>query len=257
MKILVVLRMMPDPASELQIADDGLSLDREWLDFKLNDFDDQALEEAILLKEAVGAKVIALALGEGARPVLQMAVARGADVAMEMAVDADAMICSRSIATGIAEIARTEGIDLILTGVQSSEDIYGQVAPYLASLLDWPCLSGTSRVALVDTGLTVSQERGGGAVSHFQIDLPAVLGVQTASKAPRYVSGSKLREASKTPIGSAQSAAPGLPATGQLISLGTTKRTGQGENLGDRADAAAARLIDVLKLANLGTGVGK
>ena len=74
--------MIPDSAGELELTSDGCGIDREWLDFQLNDFDDHALEEAILLKEAVGATVVAVAIGEGSSRVLQMAVARGADEAI-------------------------------------------------------------------------------------------------------------------------------------------------------------------------------
>ncbi|WP_223477040.1 electron transfer flavoprotein subunit beta/FixA family protein [Oricola indica] len=246
MRILVILRMMPDPASELELNEDGLTLDREWLDFKLNDFDDQALEEAILLKEATGAEVTAVGVGEGSRRTLQMALARGADRAIEVETDPDAMICSRTIAKGIVKIIRDENADLVLTGVQTPEDLYGQLAPYLAAFLDWPSLSGTSHAALSGNSLSVAQERGGGRTANYEIALPAVLGVQTASKAPRYVSGSKLREAAKTPIESAEIEAPPLAPSGQLVELAAPQSNGGGISLGSTADEAAARLIDIL-----------
>ena len=78
MNILVVLRQVPDAASDLEIAELGRELDREWLDLKLNDFDDHALEEAILIEEAVGAKVlVATSAGDGSDRLLRTAIARG------------------------------------------------------------------------------------------------------------------------------------------------------------------------------------
>jgi hypothetical protein len=50
MNILAVLRMTPDPAGEFEVREDGSGLDREWVDFQLSDFDEQALEEAIFLR---------------------------------------------------------------------------------------------------------------------------------------------------------------------------------------------------------------
>jgi electron transfer flavoprotein beta subunit len=73
MKILVLLRMSPDPDGALELKADGSGLDREWMDLKLNEFDDHALEEAVLLKEATAGSVIAVAVGDGAQRTLQMA----------------------------------------------------------------------------------------------------------------------------------------------------------------------------------------
>lgn len=72
-----LLRMTPDPDAQLELNADANGLDREWLDPKLNDFDDHALEEAVLLKEATSGSVIAVAIGEGSNRTLQMAIARG------------------------------------------------------------------------------------------------------------------------------------------------------------------------------------
>lgn len=237
---------MPDPASELELNEDGVTLDREWLDFKLNDFDDQALEEAILLKESAGVEVTAAGFGEGSRRTLQMALARGADRAIEVETDPETMICSRTIAKGIAKIVQDENADLVLTGVQTPEDLFGQLAPYLAALLNWPSLSGTSQASLSGRTLSVAQERGGGSIASYKIELPAVLGVQTASKAPRYVSGSKLREAAKTPIESNEFAAEPFAPAGRLIELAVPQSNGGGVSLGGTADEAAARLLDLL-----------
>eukprot|EP01037_Dinobryon_pediforme_P010644 gene10644-10715_t len=242
---------MPDPASELELTDDGRNIDREWLDFQLNDFDDQALEDAILLKEANGAHVTVVALGEGANRVLQMAVARGANHVIALQNTEGEMISSRDVATTIAAMARTYSADLVLCGVQSAEDIFGQLAPYVGALLDWPHISGTNKIAAIDAGLHVTQERGSGVSVTYQVALPAVLGVQTASKAPRYVSGSKLREASKTPIGRAERAESGFATSARVIELQLPAAGGSGESLGSNAEKVADRLLDILSARGL------
>ncbi|RUX89607.1 hypothetical protein EOA25_33895, partial [Mesorhizobium sp. M2A.F.Ca.ET.040.01.1.1] len=219
MKILVVLRMIPDSAGELELTGDGRGIDREWLDFQLNDFDDHALEEAILLKEASGATVVAVAIGEGSNRVLQMAVARGADEAVAVEAEGDGMIDSRAIAGSIVALARSKAADLVLCGVQSTEDLFGQLVPYIGALLGWPHVSGSSRLGIEGSALRVTQERGGGIAATYEITLPAVIGVQTASKAPRYVSGSKLREASKTAIGKAPSEPARFERSAEIVAL--------------------------------------
>lgn len=251
MNILVVLRMTPDAAGELQLTEDCLSIDREWLDFQLNDFDDHALEDAILLKEATGARVTAVAVGEGANRVLQMAAARGADEVIALPADPEAIVSSREIASTIAAMASNRGVDLVIAGVQSAEDVFGPLAPYVGALLGWPHVSGTNRIAAHGGGLHVSQERGAGISVTYEVALPAVLGVQTATKAPRYVSGSKLREASKTPIGRGEIGASGFSAGAEIRALGLPGAGGGVEQLGADADTAADRVLAIFAAAGI------
>lgn len=252
MNILVVLRMMPDAAGELLLTEDGLGIDREWLDFQLNDFDDHALEDAILLKEATGARVSALGIGEGANRVLQMAAARGADEVVALPVGEDEMISSRDLAATVVEFARARSIDLVICGVQSSEDLFGQLAPYAGAMLDWPHISGTNRIRAEGEKLHVTQERGAGVSVTYEVSLPAVLGVQTASKAPRYVSGSKLREASKTPIERSQRQDTGFSASALLKGLRIPDQSGSAEQLGDNAESVADRIVAILEHKGIG-----
>ena len=244
MKILVLLRMSPEPEGALDLNADGTGLDREWLDLRLNDFDDHALEEAVLLKEATGGSVIAVAVGEGAQRTLQMAVARGATSAIAIDWPDDRMIVAPSIAPTVAALARDLGVDVVMTGVQMSEDILGQAAPIIGGLLGWAHISGTSNVSISAGGaLTITQERGSGFVAKYLAATPAVLGVQTASKPPRYASGTKLREAAKTPIESVAlgKVCPMLP----VLSLQPTKG-GNAKPLGASPKLAAETLVRVL-----------
>jgi electron transfer flavoprotein beta subunit len=243
--------MMPDAASELQPTEDSIGLDREWLDFQLNDFDDHALEEAILLKEATGARVTAIAAGEGTNRVLQMAAARGADELIAIDANEGTMISPRDIAATVAATAREKATDLVLCGVQSGEDVFGQLAPYVGALLDWPHVSGTNRVAATGGRLTVQQERGAGIAVTYEVALPAALGVQTASKAPRYVSGSKLREASKAPIGHTVLQPGGFERSAGLTRLRSPARGGSNENLGSDPAQVADRLVAILTAKGL------
>jgi len=84
--------------------------------------------------------------------------------------------------------------DLVLTGVLSTDDLYGELAPQLAAALGWPQASAISDVTLEGQVVTVRQEYAGGMAAHLEMDLPAVIGLQTATKPPRYVAGSKLRD---------------------------------------------------------------
>jgi electron transfer flavoprotein beta subunit len=244
MKILALLRMTPDPDAQLELNADASGLDREWLDPKLNDFDDHALEEAVLLKEATGGSVIAVAVGEGSNRTLQMAIARGATSAISIEWPSDQMITTSAIARTVAALARGLHVDLVMTGVQTSEDVRGQAASFLGGMLAWAHVSGTNQVTCnADGTLVASQERGGGVVAKFRLAAPAVFGVQTASKPPRYASGAKLREAAKTPIESVP-----LGEATPMLPMGELKlpKGGSAEQLGSSPQSAAERLASIL-----------
>lgn len=201
MHIVVALRLVPDISGDVEIAEDGKDIDREWIDLKLNEFDENALEEAVLLKERHGARVTALAIdAEGADRLLQSALARGADEAAKISCDDYAISSRRAVAQVFANAALNLRADLFLTGVQTPEDTFGQLAPFVGAIVDWPCASAASRVVVDEGTLVVTQELSGGASLTLRMQMPAVVGIQTASQPVRYVSGTKLREAASKSI---------------------------------------------------------
>jgi len=197
MHVAVVLRLVPDLAEELEIAEDGSDIDREWVGMKLNEFDDHALEQAVLLKEQAGASVTAVALdGEGVDKLLQSAIARGADRIVKVSHEGlPPLPAASSIAALLAPAASALDADVVLTGVQTPEDVGGQLAAALGARLGWPHVSAVAGVQAGAGGLTVRQEHSGGYATQVLVPTPAVLGIQAASQPPRYVSGSKLRQA--------------------------------------------------------------
>lgn len=247
MHIVVVLRLVPDLTGEIEIGGDGRSIDREWIDIKLNEFDDHALEEAVLLKEASGATVTALALeGEGADRMLQSALARGANKALKIKYESEATPSSRSTAPLFAAAARKLAADLVLTGVQTSEDVFGQLAPCLGACLDWPHVSAVSGVRVDGNSIVVQQEFSGGISTALRVTLPAVAGIQTASQPIRYVSGSKLRQATAEKIATLDTGT-GLGASeAELVSLAFPVSSGGAKMLSGDAKAIAAKMRTLL-----------
>lgn len=247
MRIAVVLRLVPDLTADIGIAEDGRDIDREWVDLKLNEFDDQALEEVILLKEAAGAEVTALALdGEGVDRMLQTALARGADRGMKISHDLDGPVSSRAAAPLFAAAAQEIGADLVVTGVQSPEDLFGQLAPYLGAALGWPHLSAVSNVRVEAGAILVQQELGGGVAGTVRVRLPAVVGVQTASQPVRYVSGTKLRQATAQKIPAMSVDAKPGDARATLAALALPDQGGGATMLDGDADSVAERLARLL-----------
>ncbi len=247
MHLAVILRLIPDLSEELEIDDSGTDIDREWIGFKLNEFDDQALEEAVLLKERFGAKVTAIALAaEGSDRILQTAVARGADEALRIDHDEERVDSAAKAASLLAGAFAEIGATLVLTGVQTPEDVFGQLAPTLAGRLGWPTVNAVSSVSVQDGKIVVRQEYSGGLSAILQVSGPAVLGIQAASQPPRYVSGTKLRQAQSTLIRSIHAGAA-APSVAKIASLSIPERSTHAEMLSGDANSVAARVLNILR----------
>ena len=196
MNIAVALRLMPNPADELELDDSRTDIDRDYVDMVINEFDEQALEEAVLVKEATGATVTAMALeADGAEQALRIAYARGADRSVLIGAGEVEPYDTRTAALVFAEAVRELAPDLLLAGVQTPTDLFGQTAPYLAAALDWPQASVVDGVEIVDGKAHVTQEYAGGRLAVLALRLPAVVGVQAAKSPPRYVSMARVRQA--------------------------------------------------------------
>lgn len=196
MNIAVAVRLMPKAGDELEVDPSGTDIDRELVDMAISDFDDQALEEAVLIKEATGATVTAVGLqAEGIEQALRVAFARGADRVVVVEAGEIDPYDSRTAALALAEAFRELAPDLALIGVQTPYDVFGQTAPLLAVALDWPHATVVVGVSLVDGTARVVQEYAGGRLAVLGLQLPAVVGLQSASSPPRYVSMSRLRQA--------------------------------------------------------------
>jgi electron transfer flavoprotein beta subunit len=194
MKIVVPLKQVPDLVEDLDIDDNGISLDYEYLKMKLNEFDDHALEEAILLKESDGAEVVAIAIdGDDVDKMLFTALAKGADKAVKI-TGADPYADNHALAKVMADAISGMGADLVFTGVQSAGDRDGQLGPIMAVHLGAPSVSVVTSVKVSGGSVTIEKEYSGGMMAEFDVDTPAVLGIQAARQTPRYAPVSKVRQ---------------------------------------------------------------
>ena len=194
MKIVVPLNLAPDLVEDLEVNSSGTGLSEESIKLKLNEFDDHALEEALLLKESSGGEVIAMAIDtEGADKVLFTALAKGADRAVRL-TGTPSDLSSRVLGRVFAAAATSLGAELVLTGVQSVADLEGQIGPAMAAAMGIPCLNVVTEVSVNDGAIQVQKEYAGGITATFEVDLPAVIGVQAARQPPRYAPVSKVRQ---------------------------------------------------------------
>ncbi|HVO63814.1 MAG TPA: hypothetical protein VMT53_23020 [Terriglobales bacterium] len=204
MKIIVLLKMVPDVVEELELAPDGKSLDSERLRMIANELDNHALEEALLLKERYSGTVTVVALdAPEIEEALFTALAKGADQAFKITHDNETL-GTRAGACRLAQILSTvPGLlpaDLILSGAQAIDDLDGLTVPFVAHLLCLPQVEIVTSVN-VDTAAgiaSVLREFPGGVRGEYEVKLPAMLGIQAAEKPPRYVPVAKVRAAMRS-----------------------------------------------------------
>jgi len=251
MRIVVVLKQIPDLVEEFEIDGDGTDIDRDFLTFLLNEFDNHALEEALLIKDATGATVDVVSLDDAeVDQALFTALAKGADNAIKL-VGCDSeenWIDSHTRAAVLAQWLGAETYDLVLTGVQAADDLDGQLAPLLGATLGLPHVSVVVGVEVADGTARISQEFAGGVVAELDVALPAVIGVQAARAEPRYAAISKIRQAQQD--GSLDEVDIDPPDAGGGLTVRRMyppEQSGRAEMLTGADEEIADRIIDLIR----------
>jgi electron transfer flavoprotein beta subunit len=214
----------------------------------INEFDDHASEEAILLKERGGGQVTAVAPAyEGVDEVLFTASARGADRLIKITGDFVAAN-NHALARASAAVIKELQPDLVLTGVQANNDLDGPVGPALAECLGMPYVGYVSGVTVKDGKATARKEYPGGLIAEMEVKLPAVMGIQAAEQPPRYVAVSKVRMVMKT-VTIEERAADALdpsggPAVGRMFQ---PEAAAHAEMITGSPDEVADKLVSIFK----------
>lgn len=201
MNIVVFGKLVPDLVEELTIDPNGTGIDTAWLRLIINEFDDYAIEQAILSKEAHEGQVTVVTLdGDGVDDMLFAASARGADQLIKLIGDFESQVNNHGVARILAPMVKELQPDMILTGVQAHNDLDGPIGSLLAEYLGIPYVGYIAGVKVEDGKAMVRKEYPGGLIAEMEVTLPAVLGIQAAEQPPRYVAISKVRQAMKTAV---------------------------------------------------------
>lgn len=202
MNIIVCVKRVPETSeADIFIDRSGRDIDKGGLTFDLNEWDSYAIEEAISLKEKFGGTVTVISMGgEESNETLRKCLAMGADEAIRVSDPAlegsDGYVTAKVLAKAIKKIP----YDLILTGVQTEDDSYGQVGVALAEILKIPHAALVNRLEIQQKKAMVHRELEGGLEEIVEIDLPCVLTIQTGINEPRYVSIMGIRKVAKKEI---------------------------------------------------------
>jgi electron transfer flavoprotein beta subunit len=232
LRILVTAKRVEDPESKIRVKPDGSGIVTDGVNYKLNPFDEIAVEEALRLKEAHGGEVIVASIGgEKSQTEIRAALAMGAD--RGLLVRHDGPLDPVVVSAVLAKVVEQEKPDLVLTGKQSIDDDQNQAGQWLAARLGWPQATFASKkesleseaeqkklpgLALAADGkrLGVVREVDGG-VETLEVALPAVVTVDLRLNKPRFASLPGIMKAKKKELKEVPAASLGVDLAPKVI----------------------------------------
>lgn len=199
MKIVVAVKRVVDHNVRVRPLSDASGVDVAGVKMSMNPFDENAVEEALRLKEAgIAAEIVAVSIGTPAvQDVLRHALAMGVDRAV--LVESADQPQQLAVAKILRAMIEREQPQLVLLGKQAIDDDAGQTGQMLAGLLGWPQGAFASGLKVLGNAARVTREVEGGT-EDLEIDLPAVVTADLRLNAPRFVRLPNLMQAKKKAI---------------------------------------------------------
>jgi electron transfer flavoprotein beta subunit len=199
MKTLVCIKYVPDTSeAEVKVNPDGVTVDDSRFSFDINDADNYAVEESVLIKEAQGGEVTVVSIGPKKSDVMiRMAMAKGCDRALRVEDDRIAGHDPLMVARVLAGAVKTGEFDLVFTGCMATDDGHMSTGIALAGELGVNYASMVKKVEFLDGKVKVHRELEGGLMEVVELELPAVITIQTGINEPRYAPIRGIREAQK------------------------------------------------------------
>ena len=199
MKILVAVKRVIDYNVQIRVKEDGSGIVTDNVKMSTNPPDDNAIEEAVKIKEAGKAtEVIAVTVGEEkAQETVRKALAVGADRGIH--IKAEGIIEPLAVSKLLQKIVDKEKPDLVFMGKQAIDDDCNQTGQMLSALLDWPQATFASKINVEEGKLKVTREIDEG-LETIEINTPAIVTCDLRLNEPRYASLPNIMKAKKKPI---------------------------------------------------------
>jgi electron transfer flavoprotein beta subunit len=221
LKILVTAKRVEDPESKIKVKPDGSGIVTEGVNYKMNPFDEIAVEEGLRLKEKHGGELVVVSIGgEKSSTEIRAALAMGAD--RGILVRHEGFLDPFVASAVLAKVVEREKPDLCILGKQSIDDDQNQAGQYLAERLGWPQATFASKTESLESeaeqkkmpgillsgsgkSIQVSREVDGG-VETLELSLPAVVTTDLRLNKPRFASlpgimKAKKKELKEVPVG--------------------------------------------------------
>jgi len=250
MKIVVLMKQVANKDAILRIGRDEKWIEEADLSYVTNESDGYALEEALRLKEKKGAgEVVVCSLGpRRAQSTIKDALARGADRAIHIVVDEANQLSPFQIAKTIADAIRDENADLVMTGLQSDDNSYGQTGVILAELLGIPHATIVIEVDASGDDFRVKRELESGWYQWFTYPLPSLLTIQSGISQIRYASLKGIMAAKKKEIREVTPTIDAFGSSQKIQKVYLPLKTKQTQILGGGdTKKGAAELVEKLK----------
>ena len=199
MKILVAVKRVIDYNVQVRVKEDGTGIVTDNVKMSSNPPDDNAIEEAVKIKEAGKAtEIIAITVGEEkAQETVRKALAVGADKGI--LIKTEGIVEPLAVAKALQKIVDKEKPDLVFMGKQAIDDDCNQTGQMLSSLLDWPQATFASKINVKDGKLEVVREIDEG-LETIEIATPAIVTCDLRLNEPRYASLPNIMKAKKNQL---------------------------------------------------------
>jgi electron transfer flavoprotein beta subunit len=250
MKILVCIKQVPDMESKFKVDAAGSWYEKTDLVWRMNEYDEFAVEQAVQLKEQVKeADITVLCIGsEQVKETMKKALAMGCDRGAHIADEDASGRSPYQIAGIIAEYAKDKEFDIIFTGMQSRDRGSGQVGILVAEMLGIPAISTVVGFAWEDGTIRAKRELEGGARARIKVQSPALVTCQLGLNSPRYptlpnIMKAKKKELLSTPVSEFLKA----EALQETVKLYFPEKKGGGLVLEGEVGELVDQLIKILK----------
>jgi len=199
MKILVAVKRVIDYNVQVRVKDDGTGVVTENVKMSSNPPDDNAIEEAVKIKEAGKAtEIIAITVGEEkSQETVRKALAVGAD--RGILIKTEGIVEPLAVAKALQKIVEKEKPDLVFMGKQAIDDDCNQTGQMLSALLNWPQATFASKIEIKDKTLEVTREIDEG-LETIEVNLPAIVTCDLRLNEPRYASLPNIMKSKKKPL---------------------------------------------------------
>ena len=251
MKILTLVRQVPDAESNLRIADGQIDLSNTQL--VLDTMDEYGVEQALRLREAGSEiEVIAVAVGPAKNEeMLRGALALGADRAIHVKTPTGidhASLDPVAVSAVVAAIAKAEAAELVFAGGRQSDWDSEALGAAVAERLGWPQLTWTTELTLSGGTLTGRHDIEDGSEG-FSVELPAVITTQQGLNEPRFATLPNIMKARKKELRSEGLEQYGVAPRVRVVKTEIQARARLRDIAvaGDDPRAAAAKLAGVLR----------
>ena len=199
MKILVAVKRVIDYNVQVRVKDDGTGVVTDNVKMSTNPPDDNAIEEAVKIKETGKAKeVVAITIGDDkAQETVRKALAVGADRGIHVKVDG--IVEPLAVSKILKKIVEKENPDLVFMGKQAIDDDCNQTGQMLAAILNWPQATFASKIEVKEKSLEVTREIDEG-LETIEVNIPAIVTCDLRLNEPRYASLPNIMKAKKKPL---------------------------------------------------------